>query len=497
MVKEVGIGIGLALILFAAFQGINVLPFLLFGSLVGLFYYLTRSTLGYKNYEVLKTHKGNKRIKFEDIGGQDTAKKELLEALDFIKNEKMVIELGIRPIKGILLSGPPGTGKTLLAKAAANYIDSVFVSASGSEFIEMYAGVGAQRIRQLFDNAKKMAQKKNKDNAVIFIDEIDVLASKRGKTSSHLEYDQTLNQLLVEMDGIKVDEDVRILIIAATNRMDALDRAILRPGRFDRIVQVDLPDKEGRKRILEIHTQNKPLADDVKLDKLARETYGFSGAHLESLANEAAIMAMRENKKKIHQKHFDEAIEKVMMGEKLDRRPGEKEMERIAVHETGHALISEALNPGSVSAITTTSRGNALGYIRQLPQKDLYLYTRDYLENQIATALGGANAEDIILGSKSTGSSNDFQQAVKLSKKIILSGLSNLGVVDEENLTPRLMHTAINQIIKKQEKKVRGIITKYRKVIDYTVKVLMDKEKISGDEFRKIIREEKPLKISN
>ena len=284
-----------------------------------------------------------------------------MEALEFVTDAAKCRALGIRPIKGILLTGPPGTGKTLLAKAAANYTNSTFIAASGSNFVEMYAGVGASRVRQLFQRAKEQAKKQGLASAIIFIDEIEVLGGKRGSNSSHLEYDQTLNQLLVCMDGINSEDEVRILVIAATNRADLMDDALLRPGRFDRIVKVDLPDKAARKHILQIHARGKPLSPEVSLDDIAAETFGFSGAHLESLLNEAAIGAMRRNMEVITAEHIKDAIEKVMLGEKLPRRPRPSELKRIAHHEIGHALIRELLQPGSVSSVTITSRGSALG----------------------------------------------------------------------------------------------------------------------------------------
>ena len=307
-------------------------------------------------------------MSFDDIGGQDSAINELKEALEFLLKPMEILHMGIRPIKGILLMGPPGTGKTLLARAAAGYAESVFLATSGSEFIEMYAGVGAKRVRQLFGEARKKARSEGKNSAVVFIDELEVLGAKRGSHASHMEYDQTLNQLLVEMDGLMPDSEPRILVIAATNRADMLDPALMRPGRFDRQVQVELPDKKGRVRILQIHTRNKPLAQDVDMDAVARATFGFSGAHLESLANEAAVLALREGKKEIQQRHFTEAVDKVILGEKLSRQPSTKEMERVAVHESGHALVSELLRAGSVSSLTVVPRGQALGYMRRTPR---------------------------------------------------------------------------------------------------------------------------------
>ena len=254
-------GIGLGLIAFLIWRGVDLTPLLLLAGVGFALFFLSQGRLG-RNFEPLGNQsmiKVDTEIKFEDIGGQEIAKRELMEALDFVHSQEQIKQLGIRPLKGILLTGPPGTGKTLLAKAAANYTDSVFVSSSGSEFVEMYAGVGAQRVRQLFAKARSMAVKAGKRSAIVFIDEIEVIAGKRGSHTSHLEYDQTLNQLLVEMDGIKPNETVKILVVAATNRSDLLDAAIMRPGRFDRQVKVELPDKEGRIHILKIHTKGKLL----------------------------------------------------------------------------------------------------------------------------------------------------------------------------------------------------------------------------------------------
>ena len=292
MKREFTVGLVLAGLFFLAMQGVNLLPWaFLVGSFIFLMVMVGGRGLSAKFHVVRDAT--DKQLAFSDIGGQEVAKREFKEALEFIVKQEGAEKLGIRPLKGILLSGPPGTGKTLLAKAAARYTDAVFLAASGSEFVEMYAGVGAQRVRELFSRARQEAKVQGKKNAVIFIDEIEVLGGKRGQHSSHLEYDQTLNELLVQMDGIKAKEDVRILVVGATNRADLLDSALLRPGRFDRIVKVELPDCQGRLSILKIHCQGKPLAENVDLEKLARDTFGFSGAHLESLTNEAAIGALR------------------------------------------------------------------------------------------------------------------------------------------------------------------------------------------------------------
>lgn len=351
MKKEMIAGVLIGAVFFMAYLGYDVLPvFFLVGA--GYFLYHLAGKKGLLNNRVVGATVSNQKVAFNDIGGQAPAKQEIQEALEFMLRLKQFKDMGIRPLKGILLTGPPGTGKTLLAKAAATYTDSVFVAAAGSEFIEMYAGVGAQRVRGLFDAARRKAQKNGKPGAVIFIDEIEVLGGKRGSHSSHLEYDQTLNQLLVEMDGVNPDQAVQILVMGATNRSDLIDPALLRPGRFDRVVNVDLPDVTGRQQILGIHTANKPLADDVDLEQVAKETFGFSGAHLESLCNEAAIYALREGKTVISTVHFKDAIDKVMIGEKAEKKPKDEEKERIAVHESGHALISELTRENSVSHVT-------------------------------------------------------------------------------------------------------------------------------------------------
>jgi cell division protease FtsH len=483
---EIGIGVATAVAIFLLLNGINALPFLV----ILIFSYIMFNIMD--KGSLMKNHSkiiaANFKITFDKIGGQEVAKNELLEALDFIRNIEEIKKMGIRPIRGILLTGNPGTGKTLMAKAATTYIDSIFVSASGSEFVEMYAGVGAQRVRQLFESARQLARKESKKHGIIFIDEIEVIAGTRGKNTSHLEYDQTLNQLLVEMDGISANnEDVNILVIAATNRPDILDSAILRPGRFDRIVQVDLPDKEGRIQILNIHVKDKPLSNDVDLDRIAKETFGFSGAHIESLCNEAAILAMREGNKEISQKFFIEAIDKVIMGEKLARKPNKDEQKRIAVHESGHALVSELVNPNSVSAITITSRGQALGYMRQNTEDDLYLYTKRHLESQITVCLAGAVAEEQILGESSTGASSDLERAVDLAKKIIFSGMSPLGVVDKDTIPERDLHNEITNIINIRKQNAEKLIVQNADCINTMVHYLLEHEKVDGNWLREIL----------
>lgn len=488
MIKEVILGISIGILIFLVLIGYNVLPiFLLVG--IGVLCYFAISQRGLLGATHAKRYCAVQTVSFADVGGQEPAKNEVKEALEFIVKADKVSRMGIRPLKGILLTGPPGTGKTLLAKAAATYTEAVFIATSGSEFIEMYAGVGAQRVRSLFKRARETAQKEKKNNAIVFIDEIEVVAGKRGNSgSSHMEYDQTLNQLLVEMDGIRSDDSVRVLVIGATNRADMLDPALLRPGRFDRQVKVDLPDKNGRLEILKIHVNNKPLAEDVNLEEIARETFGFSGAHLESACNEAAILALRENSATISQAHFREAVDKVMLGEKLDSKPTAEEIFRIAVHESGHALVSEMLIPDSVSHVTITSRGNALGYTRHNPSEDPYLYTKEYLENQIQILLAGSAAELVLLGDKSTGAYNDFKEAVKIAKQIIAAGLSSLGVVSVDDLEKNVVRETVSEIIQGEEEKTVSLLEENQVLLQRMVDLLQKNESLVAEEIHELIR---------
>ena len=487
MIRELLVGAAAALLVFLAVNGMDVTPFIFLGAVGAAFWVLLEGRGAGRRFEVVSASGGDggpPPVTFADVGGQEVPKRELIEALEFVREAERVARMGIRPLKGILLAGPPGTGKTLMAKAAAHYTDSVFLSASGSQFVEMYAGVGAQRVRRLFREARELARRQGKQSAVVFIDEIEVLGGRRGQHGSHLEYDQTLNQLLVEMDGLTAGDPVRVLVIGATNRPDLLDPALLRPGRFDRVVHVELPDREGRLHILKIHARGKPLADDVDLEAVARDTYGFSGAHLESLLNEAAILAMRAGKERVGKAEIRDAIDKVMMGEKLDRRPRREEMERVAVHEIGHAIVAELVRPGAVAQVTVTPRGRALGYMRQTPADDQYLYTCDELRGQIAVALGGAAAEELILGNRSTGSAGDFEQAAQLAERLVLAGLSRLGIVHKDRLPPNVLHDEIQAILQQEEQRVRTWLAEHRDVLIELAQRLLEDEKLAGDELR-------------
>lgn len=486
---ELALGISTGLFFFMLWQGFYEAAGFLLGAFIITAIYSRYASIGQKSFAINKDRNlTSSLIQFDDIGGQEAAKQELREALEFINDSDRLNHLGIRPLKGVLLNGPPGTGKTLLAKAAAQFTDSVFLSASGSEFVEMYVGVGAQRVRQLFQSAKTLAKRQRKNSAVLFIDELDILGGKRGQNTSNTEYDQTLNELLVQMDGLSFHDGTKILVIGATNRIDILDPALLRPGRFDRHVKVDLPDKKGRLHILALHTRNKPLADDVLLDDIAANTFGFSGAHLESLTNEAAILALREGSIAITSQHFQYAIDKVIMGEKLDRIPNTSEKQRIAIHEVGHALVSEITRPGSVATINIASRSNALGYVRQTPLDDTYLYTVDAIKNKIAVALGGAIAEEIKLGNRSTGASNDFKQAIDFAKEIIKNGMSTLGIISWEDITKDIMHSTVTSIIKETEDYVYDILLKHQSILQEVVALLLEKEYVTGDDFRILLK---------
>jgi ATP-dependent metalloprotease FtsH len=487
--KEIAIGFLPVLLAFLVFIGVNPIPVLLVGVIGGSLFLMTRMRtggglgMGERNKPKAKLPSF---LTFDHIGGQDRAKKELMEALDFLVKPEQILKFGIRPLKGILLMGPPGTGKTLMAKAAAHYTDSVFVGASGSEFVEMYVGVGASRVRDMFKEARQKAIKENKQNAIIFIDEIDVVGGKRDGGQQR-EYDQTLNQLLTEMDGLHTSETPRILIMAATNRKDMLDSALLRPGRFDRHIQVDLPDAKGRLHILELHAKNKPLEANVSLQKIADQTFGFSGAQLESLMNEAAIYAMREERETIEEAHLLQAIDKVMMGEKTDREAAAEERERVAIHELGHAIVAEEVHPGSVSQVALSPRGQALGYVRHNPPSDKYLYTKAYLEGQIMIAIGGSAAEELFYGERSTGSRNDFEQALGLVRTMIDSGLTELGIVDSQMLTKEEYNKANGEILERLTTRTRELLASRRAVFEQSLDILKKEETLSGDRFRDLL----------
>lgn len=415
---------------------ISAVPFLL---IIGFLFFMMRQATS-SNNQALSFGKSQARINdpekkkttFKDVAGAKEAKEELIEVVDFLKNPNKYTSMGAKIPKGVILVGAPGTGKTLLARAVAGEAGVPFFNISGSEFVEMFVGVGASRVRDLFKKAKRNAP------CIIFIDEIDAVGRHRGAGmgGGHDEREQTLNQILTEMDGF--EQDTNVIVMAATNRPDVLDPALLRPGRFDRRIVIDRPDIEDREEILHIHTRNKPLAKNIDLNKIARQTPGFSGADIENLANEAAILAASNNKKSVSQKDLERSIEKVVMGpERKSRVLNKKEKEITAYHETGHAIVGHLLPEcDPVHKVSIISRGMALGVTWFLPEEDKHLYSKTKFENELASLLGGYAAETMIFGEVSTGPSNDLKRATDIARKMVTKyGMSGLGatIYGDEN----------------------------------------------------------------
>ena len=448
-------------------------------------------------------------ITFADVAGVDEAKQELSEIVEFLKYPEKFVALGARIPKGVLLVGPPGTGKTLLSKAVAGEAGVPFFSISGSEFVEMFVGVGASRVRDLFDQAKKNSP------CIVFVDEIDAVGRQRGAGlgGGHDEREQTLNQLLVEMDGF--DTNTHVIVIAATNRPDVLDPALLRPGRFDRHVTLDRPDIKGRRSILDVHARNKPLDSTVDLDLLARQTPGFSGADLATLINEAAILAARANKKVIGMDELEEAIARVIAGpERKSRRISDKEKEVIAYHETGHALVMKALpHTDPVHKISIISRGMALGWTLSLPEEDKYLVSRDELMDQIAGIMGGRVAEEIVFGDITSGAENDIQKATQIARRMVTQWgmsekLGNVQMGHREELVflgrdlgeqrtyseevAAIIDEEIRSIVDHGYQTAKGVLSKSRTKMDAVVERLKVVETIDGKELDEILAREEP-----
>ena len=441
------------------------------------------------------------KVTFQDVAGLREEKEELEEIVDFLKTPKKYIQVGARIPKGVLLEGPPGTGKTLLAKAVAGEAGVPFFSISGSDFVEMFVGVGASRVRDLFQDAKKNAP------CIIFIDEIDAVARRRGSGlgGGHDEREQTLNQLLVEMDGFGVNEG--IIVMAATNRKDILDPAILRPGRFDRDVIVGRPDVGGREEILKVHARNKPLGDDVDLKQIAQTTAGFSGADLENLLNEAAILAAKENRVYIQQSDIRHAFVKVGIGpEKKSRIVSEKERRITAYHEAGHAILFHLLpDVGPVYSVSIIPTGGAGGYTMPLPEKDEMFNTKGHMLQEITVSLGGRVAEEEIFDDITTGASQDIKQATAIAKSMITKfGMSErLGLINYDNDSDEVFigrdfgHTSrgygekvagtideeVKRIIDECYLKARALIQEYHPVLEKCAQLLLEKEKITRSEF--------------
>jgi len=454
-----------------------------------------------------------KKITFKDVAGVDEAKDELQEVIEFLKEPQKFQKLGGRIPKGVLLLGPPGTGKTLLAKAIAGEANVPFFSISGSDFVEMFVGVGASRVRDLFEQGKKNAP------CIVFIDEIDAVGRHRGAGlgGGHDEREQTLNQLLVEMDGFESNEGV--ILIAATNRPDVLDPALLRPGRFDRRIVVDRPDVRGREEILRVHTRKIPMAEDVEVSVLARGTPGFSGADLANLVNEAALAAARVNKKAVAMEDFEEAKDKVLMGaERKSLIISDSEKRTTAYHEAGHALVA-SFHPNSdpLHKVTIIPRGLALGLTTQLPQDDRHTMSREYLEARIAVGMGGRLAEEIFLNTRTTGAGNDIEHATELARKMVCEwGMSeNLGPLtfgkkeeaiflgrelsqhkDYSESTAILIDREVKRIISECHEKARAIILEHREILEKMAMALLEREVLEGSEIMALTRGEElpPMK---
>ncbi|OAS85706.1 MULTISPECIES: ATP-dependent zinc metalloprotease FtsH [Metabacillus] len=446
-----------------------------------------------------------KKVRFKDVAGADEEKQELVEVVEFLKDPRKFAELGARIPKGVLLVGPPGTGKTLLARAVAGEAGVPFFSISGSDFVEMFVGVGASRVRDLFENAKKNAP------CIIFIDEIDAVGRQRGAGlgGGHDEREQTLNQLLVEMDGFGANEG--IIIVAATNRPDILDPALLRPGRFDRQITVDRPDVTGREAVLKVHSRNKPLDESVDLKAIAARTPGFSGADLENLLNEAALVAARRDKKKIDNTDLDEATDRVIAGPaKKSRVISKKERNIVAYHEAGHTIIGVVLDEADmVHKVTIVPRGQAGGYAVMLPKEDRYFMTKPELLDKITGLLGGRVAEEIVFGEVSTGAHNDFQRATGIARKMVTEyGMSEkLGPLqfgqaqggqvflgrdlhNEQNYSDAIAHEIdmeIQRFIKESYERARQILTENREKLELVAQTLLEIETLDAAQIASLV----------
>ncbi|TET17636.1 MAG: ATP-dependent zinc metalloprotease FtsH [Dehalococcoidia bacterium] len=492
---------------------INFLPLILFG---GLLFFLFRRAQG-ANSQAMSFGRSRARlfpahtptVTFDDVAGVEEAKQELHEVVEFLKSREKFQKLGARIPKGLLLVGPPGTGKTLLARAIAGEAGVPFFSISGSEFVEMFVGVGASRVRDLFDQAKRNTP------CIVFIDEIDAVGRHRGAGlgGGHDEREQTLNQILTEMDGF--DTNTNVIILAATNRPDILDPALLRPGRFDRRVILDRPDINGRKAILKVHSNGKPLAESVSLEVLARQTAGFSGADLANLVNEAAIMAARRGKQVIEMQEFEESIDRVIAGpERKSRRISPKEKEITAYHEAGHALVAKMLpNADPVHKISIVARGMSLGHTRQLPTEDRYLMTRSQFNDMVATLLAGHTAEKLIFNETTTGAYDDIERATTLARKMVTEyGMSDklgprtfghkeelifLGreITEQRNYSEKVAQEIdgeVHNIIQHAYKAAKKILTENKPKLIYVAQKLIAHESLEGEELDLLLNQPVP-----
>jgi cell division protease FtsH len=487
---------------------ISFLPLVLFG---GLIFFFMRQAQG-SNAQAMsfgkskaRTFSGNRpTVSFADVAGVDEAKEELQEVVEFLKYPEKFAALGARIPRGVLLLGPPGTGKTLLSRAVAGEAGVPFFSISGSEFVEMFVGVGASRVRDLFDQAKRNAP------CIVFVDEIDAVGRQRGAGlgGSHDEREQTLNQILVEMDGF--DTNTNVIVLAATNRPDILDPALLRPGRFDRQVVLDRPDIRGRQAILEVHAKGKPLGEDIDLTVTAKQTPGFSGADLANLVNEAAILAARRNKKKIGVDEFNEAIDRVIAGpERKSRVISVREKKIIAYHEAGHALVGYYLpNADKPYKISIVARGMAGGFTRYLPEEDRHLMTRSQCQDMLAAALGGAVAEEMTLGETTTGPEDDISKATRIARRMVTQwGMSEklgprtfgrkeemifLGreISEQRDYSEKVaeeIDEEVRRLVDRAYHTAKQILTEHRDKLEDVVNAILEQETIEGDDLKNLL----------
>ena len=502
----------------------TVLPLALPIIIIVLFFWLAARQVKKSNFQsltfgktqarVIEPDDKKEKVTFKDVAGAHEAKEELKEIVDFLRNPKKFLDIGARIPKGVLLMGPPGSGKTLLARAVAGESNVPFFHVSGSEFVELFVGIGASRVRDLFKVAKTAAP------AIIFIDEIDAVGRHRGTGlgGGNDEREQTLNQILVEMDGFEPHE--KVIVIAATNRPDVLDPALLRPGRFDRRVFLDLPDIKGRKDILNIHAKGKPLAEDVVLNLIAERTPGFSGADLQNLMNEAAILAAREERKKVSQFDMIRSIEKVLLGPERKSHLLTVEEKKIAsYHEAGHALVSSVLkNADPVHKVSVVSRGRAAGYTLKLPLEERHLYSKAHFLDEISVALGGYLAEKMIFGDITTGASDDLRHAMEIARALVMKyGMSEaIGPVAwggrsepiflgkdfmaEKNYSEEVakeIDTEITKIITASQETAKEVLLKHKELLEDIADTLIEKETIENEEFNAIISKRgiKPKKL--
>ncbi|HID68777.1 MAG TPA: ATP-dependent metallopeptidase FtsH/Yme1/Tma family protein [Roseibacterium sp.] len=491
---------------------ISLLPWLL---IIGLIFYSSRKMqermlgggpgdlFGFGKSKARRFRSGSLNIGFDDVAGLENAKRDLHEIIDFLKNPERFRKLGAKIPKGILLMGPPGTGKTLLAKAVAGEAEVPFYSISGSEFIEMFVGVGASRVRDMFASAKKEAP------AIIFIDEIDSVGRVRGSGvgGGHDEREQTLNQILAEMDGFEPEQTV--VVLAATNRPDVLDPALLRPGRFDRKITLELPRKQARQKILEVHARDIPLADDVDIAHIAARTAGFSGADLENLMNEGALLAGREDMEKVDARTLDMARDKIVLGAESETVLDEETKKRVAYHESGHALLAYLLpNTDPLTKVTIIPRGRALGATEQLPEEERYILPESYLRDRITIMLGGRIAEQVIFGELSGGAEDDLKQATILARRMVSQwGMSEKPVLvafrrgeghiflgremaqqrDFSEHTAQLIDDEVRDLVRELEKKAQEILSQHREQLGVLAEALLEKEVLEAEQIQQLV----------